>query len=139
MLLLFVLTQSTLQICTVFNCVPFPLYTHCKIYIYCHIQSNVEVTVKNCKSALQLLTVLGAAIKCKPYSEVTVDSGTKLKTVKITSNIFAVQSLIWSYAKLCIYNMRFYELGPPEQGSSGRPWVFLDQILSTNHCKFSTF
>ena len=27
-------------------------------------------------------TVLGAAIKCKPYSEITVDIGTQLKTVK---------------------------------------------------------
>ena len=26
----------------------------------------------------------------EPYSEITVDSGTQLKTVKITSNIFAV-------------------------------------------------
>ena len=26
-------------------------------------------------------TVLGAAIKCKPYSEITVESGTQLKTV----------------------------------------------------------
>ena len=36
--------------------------------------------------------VLGAAIKCKPYSEITVESRTQLKTVKITSNIFAEQS-----------------------------------------------
>ena len=35
-------------------------------------------------------TVLGAAIKCKPYSEITVEIGTQLKTVKITLNIFAV-------------------------------------------------
>ena len=35
-------------------------------------------------------TVLGAAIKCKPYSEITVDIWTHLKTVKITLNIFAV-------------------------------------------------
>ena len=31
-------------------------------------------------------------MKCKPYSEITVEIGTQLKTVKITSNIFAVQS-----------------------------------------------
>ena len=30
-------------------------------------------------------------MKCKPYSETTVEIGTQLKTVKITSNIFAVQ------------------------------------------------
>ena len=29
-------------------------------------------------------------MKCKPYSENTVEIGTQLKTVKITSNIFAV-------------------------------------------------
>ena len=40
-------------------------------------------------------TVLGAAIKCKPYSEITVKIGTHLKTAKITLNIlFAV------YAKM---------------------------------------
>ena len=35
-------------------------------------------------------TVLGAAIKYKLYSEITVEIGTHLKTVKITLNIFAV-------------------------------------------------
>ena len=35
-------------------------------------------------------TVLGAAIKCKSYSEITEESRTQLKTVKITSHIFAV-------------------------------------------------
>ena len=34
-----------------------------------------------------------------------------------------------------MFSERFYELGPPEQGSPGRPWVFLDQILPSNHCK----
>ena len=29
--------------------------------------------------------VFGAAIKCKPYSEITVESGTQLKTVHICS------------------------------------------------------
>ena len=38
-------------------------------------------------------TVLGAAIKCKQYSEITVESGTHLKIVKITLNIFAVHSI----------------------------------------------
>ena len=42
---------------------------------------------KNCK---YLQCVLGAAIKCKPYSEITVESQTHLKNVKITLNIFAV-------------------------------------------------
>ena len=31
-------------------------------------------------------------MKCKPYSEITVEIRTQLKTVKITSNIFAVHS-----------------------------------------------
>ena len=35
-------------------------------------------------------TVLGAAIKCKLYSKITVEIWTQLKTVKITTNIFAV-------------------------------------------------
>ena len=35
-------------------------------------------------------TVIGAAIKCKPYSEITVEIGTQWKTVKIATNIFAV-------------------------------------------------
>ena len=35
-------------------------------------------------------TVLGAAIKCKPYSEITVEIGTHSKIVKITLNIFTV-------------------------------------------------
>ena len=57
----------------------------------CHIQSNVEVTVKKTVNQLyNYSTVLGAAIKCKQYSEITVESGTHLKSVKITLNIFAV-------------------------------------------------
>ena len=32
-------------------------------------------------------------MKCKPYSENTVEIGTQLKTVKITSNIFAVYTI----------------------------------------------
>ena len=32
-------------------------------------------------------------MKCKPYSEITVENGTHLKTVKITLNIFAVYCL----------------------------------------------
>ena len=33
-------------------------------------------------------------MKCKPYSEITVEIPTQLKTVKITSNIFAVHHSI---------------------------------------------
>ena len=55
------------------------------------VQSNLEVTVKKTVNQLYIYsTVLGAAIKCKQYSEITVESGTHVKTVKITLNIFAV-------------------------------------------------
>ena len=37
-------------------------------------------------------TVLGAAIKSKQYSEITVESETHVKSVKITLNLFAVHS-----------------------------------------------
>ena len=36
-------------------------------------------------------------MKCKPYSEITVEIRTQLKTVKITSNIFAVHGLYTFY------------------------------------------
>ena len=45
---------------------------------------------KPCNQLYNYTTVLGAAIKCKPYCEITVEIGTQLKTIKITSNIFAV-------------------------------------------------
>ena len=41
-------------------------------------------------------------MKCKPYSEITVESRTQLKTVKITSNIFAVYSQL---RYLCSYTI----------------------------------
>ena len=34
-------------------------------------------------------------MKCKPYSDITVEIRTQLKTVKITSNIFAVKAIFW--------------------------------------------
>ena len=44
------------------------------------IQSNVEVTVKKPVNQLyNYSTVLGEAIKCKPYSEITEEIGTHLK------------------------------------------------------------
>ena len=43
-----------------------------------------------CNQFYNYSVVLGAAIKCKPYSVITVESQTQLKTVKDTSNIFAV-------------------------------------------------
>ena len=82
---------TTLQIYTVLNCVHFPLQFRCTVYIFYHIQSNVEITLKkNCKSVYNYFIVIGAAIKCNPYSETTVESQTQLKTVKNTLNIFTV-------------------------------------------------
>ena len=60
---------------------------HCDLAV----QSNVEVTVK--KPVFQFYnysTVIRAAIRCKPYSEITVEIETQRKTVKIATNIFVV-------------------------------------------------
>ena len=65
--------------CTTFHCNLTLRFT-----FNCLIQSNVEVTVKKTVNQLyNYSTVLGAAIKCKQYSEITVESGTHLKTVHI--------------------------------------------------------
>ena len=45
---------------------------------------------KTVKQLYNYSTVLGAAIQCKPYSDIIVEIGTHLKTVKIILNIFAV-------------------------------------------------
>ena len=64
------------------------------------IKSNGEGTVK--KNQLYIYsTVLGAGIKCKQYSEISVESGTDVISVKITLNIlgtFAVDSreFLWT-------------------------------------------
>ena len=59
---------------------------------------SIEIcTALHCKymqwklgQCLHFSTVLGAAIKCKQYSGITVESGTPVKSVKITLNTFAV-------------------------------------------------
>ena len=51
---------------------------------------SVDVTVNHCKSVFKFSTVLGAVIKCKQHIEITVESMTHVKSVKITLNIFAV-------------------------------------------------
>ena len=50
-------------------------------------------------------TILGAIIKCKQYSDITVESGTHVKSVKITLNIFAVQLQLklWVETKIFLY------------------------------------
>ena len=50
----------------------------------------LQVQLSNCKAYLQFFYCnfyigLYMAIKCKPYSEITVESGTQLKTVYICS------------------------------------------------------
>ena len=53
-------------------------------------------------------------MKCKPYNEITVEIGTQLKTVKITSNIFAVhafpQTALFIYCRHVTgsYHLRMY-------------------------------
>ena len=47
-------------------------------------------------------TVLGAAIKCKQYSGITVESETPIKSVKITLNIFAVHVCSWYNEEIII-------------------------------------
>ena len=51
-----------------------------------------QTTVNQC---LYFSTVLGAVIKCKQYSGITVESGTHVKSVNITMNIYA--DLNWKY------------------------------------------
>ena len=43
-------------------------------------------------------------VKCKPYSEITVEIGTHLKTVKITLNIFAVHARVEDRDQVHLYN-----------------------------------
>lgn len=57
----------------------------------CLIQFNVEVTVKKpVNKFYNYSTVIGAAVKYKPHSDITVEIGTQRKTVKIAMIIFAV-------------------------------------------------
>ena len=66
-----------------------------KCTLYKYLPYTVQCRSYSKKTVNQLYiysTVLGAAIKCKQYSEITVESGTHVKSVKITLNIFAVWS-----------------------------------------------
>ena len=57
-----------------------------------HTHYSVDITIHHCKSCqcLHFSTVLGAAMKCRQYSGITVESGTPVKSLEITLNIFAV-------------------------------------------------
>ena len=62
-----------------------------KCTLYKYLPYTVQSRSYSKKTVNQLYiysTVLGAAIKCKQYSEITVESGTHVKSVKITLNIF---------------------------------------------------
>jgi hypothetical protein len=51
-------------------------------------------------NGLHFSIVLGVVIKCKQYSGITLESGTHVKSVKITLNIFAVhipQEFYWKF------------------------------------------
>ena len=54
---------------------------HCNLTVQCR-RCSKKTTVNQ---LYNYSTVLGAAIKCKPYSEITVEIGTHLKTVYICS------------------------------------------------------
>ena len=70
-------TQDTSLKCTLYKYLPYTV--QCRSY-----RKNPVNQLYNYS------TVLGAAIKCKLYSEITAEIGTHLKTVKITSNILSV-------------------------------------------------
>ena len=85
--------KTTLQIYTVKlqwkrdTCKKCTLYKYLPYTVQCRSYSKKTVNQLYIYS-----TVLGAAIKCKQYSEITVESGTHVKSVKITLNIFSVWS-----------------------------------------------
>ena len=69
----------------------------------------LRVTVKKTVNQLYIYsTELGAAIKCKEYSEITVESGTHVKIVKITLNIFAVQISLCMHIHKYVCTRKFY-------------------------------
>ena len=66
---------DTCKKCTLYKYLPYTI--QCRSYIYS--------------------TVLKAAIKCTQCSDITVESGTNVKSAKITLNIFAVYTLVHTY------------------------------------------
>ena len=70
-------------------------------------------------------------MKCKPYSEITVEIGTQLKTVKITSNIFAV----YCEKKCCIIfetSRTIYSNSERSERSSVKEFFFNLRFLRSN-------
>ena len=75
---------------------------------------NVEVTLKKTANQLYIYSaVLGAAIKCKRSSEITVESGTHVKRVKITLNIFAVYLALQIHTTEVALEYTIFKLIPP--------------------------
>ena len=76
-------------------------------------------------------------MKCKPYSESTVEIRTQLKTVKITSNIFAVQAINSKILRLLL------KASSPTVFSSVSSIclssIFLAHILSESQGSFERF
>ena len=66
-------------------------FKKCTLYKYLPYTDQFRSYSKKTVNQLYIYsTVLGAAIKCKQFSEITVESGTHLKSVKYTLTIFAV-------------------------------------------------
>ena len=66
--------------------------------------------LNNCKADLQFFycnfyIALYKAIKCKPYSKITVESGTQLKTVHICSVVPKLHKSVGNYVKLVTFNI----------------------------------
>ena len=75
---------------------------------------SANVTINYCKSVLHFFIVFGAVIKCKQYSGITVESGTHVKSVKNTLNIFA----------LYVATLQSASLLSPKISSQIQPWKF---------------
>ena len=61
-------------------------------------------------------------MKCKSYSEITVEIRTQLKTVKITSNIFAVYTGNTCY--LIIFNETLFDFRFRGTGNFSKALIF---------------
>ena len=72
-------------------------------------------------------------MKCKPYSEITVEIRTQLKTVKITSNIFAVQLKIPNFPNYVLFQLQD-KSGPKPRPAARQfqPWTFPALELKTS-------
>ena len=75
-------------------------------YLPCTVQCRSYSKKKPVNQLYIYSTVLGGAIKCKQYSEITVESGTHVKSVKITLNIFAVYVFLLPLDLKTIHSIR---------------------------------